>query len=98
MLDNLGWGKRFLLAIPLGAAVLGWQTYDRSKEAKSTKAEMLQQCGDDKPCVAAVEQHAEVCFKDNYKLGNSSGLRTDAFVKCINDRSGGQFFVVVDEK
>ena len=98
MLNNLSWGKRILLAIPLGAAAFAWQTYDRGKEAQSTKADMIQQCGDDKPCVAAVEQHADACFKDNYKMGKRSGIRTDAFVKCINERGGSEFFVVVDEK
>jgi hypothetical protein len=96
MLDDMSWGKRILVAIPVVAGLFAWQTYDRAKEAKSTKATMVQMCADDKPCLAAVEQYAEVCFKDNYKMGKRSGIRTDDFVKCVNQRSGSEFFSVGD--
>jgi len=97
MWDNLSWGKKILVAIPVAGALFAWQAYDRSSEAKSTKAEMIQMCDGEQPCVAAVEQHAEVCFKDNYKMGKRSGIRMDDFVKCVNERSGTDFFTSVDK-
>jgi hypothetical protein len=54
---------------------------------------MIEMCGGDAPCVAAVEQHAEACFDENYRMGRRrQGVKTDEFVACVNDRSGTRFF------
>src|SRR5262245_7637192 len=93
--DKLSWPKKIMIGLPIAAAVIGWTYYDRNQEAKETHATMITMCGDDAACIAAVNQHAEACFKDNYRFGRRShGVRTDAFVDCVNAKSGVQHFTV----
>jgi hypothetical protein len=93
--DKLSWPKRLMIGLPLAGVVLGWMYYDRNKEAAETHATMITMCGDDTACVAAVNQYAEVCFKDNYSMGRRrQGVRTDDFVDCVNTKSGVQHFSV----
>jgi len=57
------------------------------------KAQMLEMCGGEAPCVAAVQQHAETCFNSHYRMGRrSQGVKMDEFVACVNERSGTEFF------
>jgi hypothetical protein len=96
--DKLSWPKKILIALPLLAAVLGWQYYSRNNEAAETHAKMIGMCGDDKACVAAVDQYSEACFKDNYSMGRRrQGVRMDDFVSCVNEKSGVQHFEVVKD-
>ena len=93
--DKLSWPKRILIGIPIAAAVIGWMYYDRNQEAKAMHTEMVAMCGDDTACVAAVNQHAEICFKENYSMSKRrSGVRTAEFVGCVNEKSGAEHFVV----
>ena len=89
----MGYGKRLLLGLPIAAALLAWQFYSKGEESKETKAKMLQMCEGDATCIAAVNQHAEACFDENYKMKRrNTGVDMDAFVACVNQRSGTTFF------
>lgn len=88
-------GKRILIGIVAVAAVGAWQLYDRSSEAKSTRAEMVAMCDGDQHCVDTVEKHAETCFSQNYKFGRSNGIDMDQFVSCVNKEAGEELFVSV---
>jgi len=88
-------GKRILIAIPVAAALFGWQYYSKNQEGKEARAEMIQMCGDEADCVAAVEKYAETCFGDAYQFGRRSGVDMDKFVACVNKHAGQQFFVSV---
>lgn len=91
--NKLSWPMKIATALPIAAAVLGWQYYTKGQEATQMKARMIEICGGDAPCAAAVEQHAAACFNDNYRIGRrSQGVKMDEFVACVNDRSGTQFF------
>lgn len=91
--NTLSWPKKIAIAIPVAGAFIGWQYYNKGQEAVEMKARMVEMCGGEAPCLAAVEQHAEACFKDNYRMGRrSQGVKMDQFVACVNDRSGTQFF------
>ena len=91
--NKLGWPAKIAIAVPIIAAVIGWQYYNKGKEAKQMKADMITMCEGDTPCVAAVEQHAETCFNNNYRMGRrSQGVRMEEFVACVNQRSGTEFF------
>jgi len=91
--DKLSWPKRIAIAIPLVAAFAGWQYYAKSKESKEMKAQMIEMCGGEAACLAAVEKHAAGCFDENYHMGRrSQGVKMDEFVSCVNSRSGTEFF------
>jgi len=91
--NSLSWPKKIAIAIPVAGAFIGWQYYDKGQEAVEMKARMVEMCSGEAPCIAAVEQHAEACFSDNYRMGRrSQGVKMDQFVACVNDRSGTQFF------
>ena len=97
--NKLSWTKKILIAIPIVAAVIGWQYYQKAQEAKETKAEMLTMCGGDAKCVAAVEQHEEACFDEHYRMGRrSQGVKMEEFVACVNERAGEQLFVAVPKE
>lgn len=91
-------GKRILGGIAVVGALLAWQLYDRSSEAKSTRAEMVAMCGGDAHCAATVEKHAETCFSDNYKFGRSGHIEMDKFVACVNQQAGEELFVSVPKE
>jgi hypothetical protein len=91
--NTLSWPKKIAIAIPFAGAFLGWQYYTKGQEAKQMKAQMIEMCGGEAPCVAAVEQHAETCFNAHYRMGRrSQGVKMDEFVACVNQQSGTQFF------
>ena len=97
--NKLSWTKKILIAIPLVAAFVGWQYYNKSQEAKETKAKMLAMCGGEAPCVEAVEKYAASCFDEHYRMGRrSQGVLMDEFVACVNKSSGTEFFVAVKEE
>jgi hypothetical protein len=92
--NELSWPKRIAIAVPIFGAGVGWQYYTKGQEAVEMKAQMVAMCEGEAPCVAAVEQHAETCFNDNYRMGRrSQGVKMDEFVACVNDHSGTQFFI-----
>jgi hypothetical protein len=91
--NTLSWPKRMAIAIPFAGAFLGWQYYTKGQEAKQMKAQMIEMCGHEAPCVAAVERHAETCFNAHYRMGRrSQGVKMDEFVACVNQHSGTEFF------
>src|SRR5262245_53118213 len=96
--NDLSWPKRIAIAIPILAAVLGWQYYSKGNERKEMKAKMVEMCAGEAPCLAAVEQHAEKCFDNNYHMGRRrQGVRMDDFVACVNQESGTQYFSVTHD-
>ena len=48
-------GQRILWGIAVAGALFAWQMYDRSSEAKKTRAEMEQMCGGEEACIATVK-------------------------------------------
>jgi len=92
-------GKKILIAIPLLALFMGWQYYNKNKESKETRAEMIRMCDGDTRCISAVEKYEESCFDDHYHMGRrSQGVKTDEFVACINQHAGEEFFVSVPKQ
>ena len=92
--NKLSWTRRILIAIPIAAAFIGWQYYTKSQERKEMHARMVTMCEGDAPCLAAVDQHADKCFDDHYRMGRrSQGVRMDEFVTCVNQNSGTDFFI-----
>jgi hypothetical protein len=97
--DKLSWTRKILIAIPLVGLFAGWQYYNKSKESKETRAQMIGMCGGEARCIAAVEKYEETCFDDNYHMGRrSQGVKTDEFVTCINQHAGEEFFVSVPKE
>jgi hypothetical protein len=91
--NNLSWPQKIAIAIPIVGAVIGWNYYNKGQEGTQMKADMLSMCDGETPCIAAVEQHAEACFNDNYHMGRRrQGVKMDEFVACVNQRSGTDFF------
>jgi hypothetical protein len=88
-------GQKILWGIAVAGALLAWQLYDRSSEAKKTRAEMVEMCGGEENCIATVNKHAEHCFSENYKFGKRSGIDMDKFVACVNEQAGEELFVSV---
>lgn len=97
--NKLSWPKKILIATPILAAVIGWQYYNKNQEAAETRARMLAMCEGEARCIAAVEQHAEACFKDNYRIGRrSQGVKMEQFIACVNERAGEELFVAVPKE
>ena len=97
--NKLSWTKKILIAVPIVAAFVGWQYYNKSQEARETKAEMLTMCAGDAACVDAVEKYAASCFDEHYRMGRrSQGVLMDEFVGCVNQSSGTDFFVSVKKE
>lgn len=97
--NKLSWPKKIMIVIPLVAAFAGWQYYQKGKESKEMKAQMVGMCGDDKACVDAVDKYAETCFGDNYRMGRrSQGVKMDEFVACVNQHAGAEIFVSVPKQ
>jgi hypothetical protein len=93
--DKLSWPKRIMIGLPFAAVVIGWMYYSRNQNAQETHEKMLAMCGGDTACVDAVNKYADECFKDHYHMGRyRQGVRTEEFVSCVNQKSGGQFFSV----
>ena len=91
-------GKRILGGIAVAGALLGWQFYDRSSEAKKTHAERIAMCDGEAHCVETVDKHAETCFSENYKFGRSGQIDMDKFVACVNQQAGEELFVSVPKE
>jgi predicted negative regulator of RcsB-dependent stress response len=97
--NKLSWTKKILIAIPIVGALIGWQYYNKSQEAKATKAEMLTMCSGEAACIEAVEKYAASCFDEHYHMGRrSQGVLMDDFVACVNKSSGTDFFVSVPKE
>jgi len=91
-----GWRTRLLIGLPLAAAVLGYQFYQKGETATEVKAQMLEICAGEAACMAAVNEHSDACFDSHYKMQRrNTGLRMDEFVACVNERGGGDFFASV---
>lgn len=98
--NKLSWTKKILIAIPIVAAFAGWQYYQKGKEAKEMKANMLSMCtGKAAACAEAVEKYAAQCFDEHYHMGRRrQGVLMDEFVGCVNKNSGTDFFVSVKKE
>jgi predicted negative regulator of RcsB-dependent stress response len=97
--DKLSWTRKILIAIPIVAAVIGWQYYTKNQEAAETKTKMLAMCEGEQKCIAAVEQYEDTCFKDHYHMGRrSQGVKMEEFVACVNQHAGEELFVAVPKQ
>ena len=96
--NKLGWPMKIAIGLALAGAFMGWQYYNKGKEAKEMKASMLTMCGADTACVDAVEKYAAKCFDEHYRMGRrSQGVKTEEFVACVNTSSGTEHFSVMKE-
>lgn len=75
--------------------VVGLKFYNKSSDHDDIRAQLVVLCESDKDCTAAVDQHFDSCFDDNYSLGGkrrSGGLNQEAFLSCFNTKSGKVHF------
>ena len=91
--DQQTWTTRIIATVPVLVLVFGWMYYDKTSERGEMHTNMVAMCEGDQSCLAAVNQHADMCFDDHYRMGrHSHGVRMDEFVQCVNEKSGTQFF------
>src|SRR5262249_51752760 len=96
---KLSWTKKILIALPILAAVIGWEYYQKHQESKEMMAKMVGMCAGDQKCLDTVAKHEEACFDEHYHMGrHSQGVLMDEFVACINEKAGEQMFVSVPKQ
>ena len=96
--DKLSWPKKIMIGVPIAGLVIGWMYYHRNQEAKEMHTQMIAMCAGDAACLQAVDQYSEDCFKENYHTGRrNTGVRTGAFVSCVNSKSGTEHFTVTKD-
>jgi hypothetical protein len=81
-------------------ALVGMKFYNKASAHDDVRVRLVQLCEGDNACQTAVSTHYEACFDSSYKMGGrrrSSSLDLNTLVKCVNSRSGEEYFTV-DEK
>lgn len=79
------------------AAIVALKFYDKVSARDEMLTKLTGVCEKDAGCMAAVNQHFDSCFEDNYDLGSrrrASSLNTTGFLSCFNQRAGTQHFSV----
>jgi hypothetical protein len=64
------------------------------------KARLIEVCESEAACVKNVEANFDTCFESSYNMGGrraSAKLKSDALVKCLNDKSAVPYFVAAKE-
>jgi hypothetical protein len=87
---------RRLGAILAGIALtLGLKYYNKTTDAGDVHKHLVSLCEGDKGCESAVSAHFDECFESAYKMGgrySPSQLAGGELVKCINSKSGREYF------
>jgi hypothetical protein len=77
------------------ALMVGFKIYNKSTHAAHVHKHLVSLCEGDKACESAVGTHFGACFETAYKMGGrrtSSSLAGEQLVKCINAKSGTEYF------
>jgi hypothetical protein len=95
------WLRQILIFLAIVAGIVGWKFYNKSQARTAAKTQLTTICNSnkavEKECLAAIEQHYDLCFDDSYTLGGrfrSSGLDSEKLANCINSKSGEPWFTV----
>ena len=93
--------KRVAGAVIAIVAVVGMKFYNKASAHDDVRVRLVQLCEGDNACQTAVSTHYEACFDAAYKMGGrrqSSKLDLNSLVKCVNSRSGEEYFTVDEAK
>jgi hypothetical protein len=93
--------KRLAGALVAIVAMVGMKFYNKASAHDDVQARLIELCEGDDACQTAVRTHYEACFDASYKMGGrrqSSKLDLNTLVKCVNSRSGEEYFTVDEEK
>lgn len=93
--------KRLAGALVAIAAMVGMKFYNKASAHDDVQARLVALCEGDDACQTAVRTHYDACFDASYKMGGrrqSSKLDLSTLVKCVNSRSGEEYFTVEEGK
>ena len=93
--------KRLAGAVVAVVAIVGMKFYNKASAHDDVQARLIELCEGDDACQTAVSTHYEACFDASYKMGGrrqASKLDLNTLVKCVNSRSGEEYFTVDEEK
>jgi hypothetical protein len=91
---------QFVGGLAIAGGAIGMKFYNKSSDHDDIKANLTKECGDDKECLSAVEQHFDSCFESHYDLGGrrrSGGLKAEEFLQCFNEKAGAMVFSYEEE-
>lgn len=87
--------KKFIFGI-IGVCVLfGFKMYNKGQSHDTMRAELVQACDKEKPCIKAVNKHFDACFDSAYSSGSrreDSSFDQSRFLSCFNQKSGKTYF------
>jgi hypothetical protein len=89
--------RRLLAGLVAVAAILAMWLYTKSSTRREVRARLVELCGQEDGCLAAVRSHYDACFEATFSMGGlqkTSHLDVDALVTCINDKAGERYFKV----
>lgn len=87
--------KRLAFGLIGAGALIGLKFYSKADTYDQMKASLERSCAADDACVAAVHEHFDVCFDQNYDMGSrtrAAAIKPESFLSCFNDRSGVEHF------
>ena len=91
----MNWAKKLVIALVIGAVFVGYLFYGKNQVRAEAKGQLLSLCGTDTRCQAAVNQHFDACFDENFRMGSRrrrASLDTAKLIECINQKSGYPWF------
>jgi hypothetical protein len=90
----------FVLVLAIGVFGIFAVFMAKSDTAKRVKEQLTVSCNRDQDCLAALDQHFDTCFNENFKprrgryRGNT--LRVAPFNACLNKKAGKDYFFYED--
>lgn len=87
--------KQVIFALIGFGALFGYKMYNKGSSHDSMKADLVQACAKEKPCIGAVNKHFDACFEGAYSAGGrrkGSSFDQSRFLSCFNEKSGKTYF------
>jgi hypothetical protein len=89
--------NRLVGAVLAVGVILGMKFWNKQSAYKETKARLVSLCEGDAACVSSVGRDFDACFESAYSMGGKrqgGKLGAENLVRCLNQKSGEQYFAV----